>query len=206
MEEKLRISNGMIINAVAGVIYQMHPYKAPENMDKIMSAVVEFYDKKVDCCGHINDNFKLFEYENEEALHVEINTLLKSVKEFRQLNISRKLKEQGVDDVNDERNKGIRFTDRYSVDNKDTVYDDFIDLDACIRNIVNQIIRTHETEDDCMFCKFALRYGVCEPSYCEECQTCILNPKIKYNRVSHPMSLKPENQWTEEEKRECHID
>lgn len=44
-----------------------------------------------------------------------------------------------------------------------------------------------------------------EPSDCEECKTCIANPKYKCNRIPHPMSLKPKNQWTEEEKENFNI-
>ena len=35
----------------------------------------------------------------------------------------------------------------------------------------------------------------------EICNTCICNPAFKYKRESHPMSLKPRKDWTEEEKK-----
>lgn len=197
--EKIRISNREIISSVAGTIYEMHPYKCPENMDKIMSGVVSYYDEKIDSCGHKGDNFKIFDYIDSNSLLNELDTLLKSIKEFRQLNISKKLKDDGVDDIDDDRNGGFSFTDRYTIENKDSRYSDFIDLDACIRNIVNEILNKRKQSEDCMFCKFAIEYGSFEPSECNECKNCSLNPKLKFNRISHPMSLKPRNQWTKEE-------
>ena len=40
----------------------------------------------------------------------------------------------------------------------------------------------------------------------ERCSTCICNPDIKYKRESHPMSIKPRKEWTEEEKIKYNLD
>jgi hypothetical protein len=197
--EEIRVSNRIIIGSIAGTIYEMHPYKRPENMDKIMDKVVSYYEGKIDSCGHKDDNFKLFNYDSQKSLLKELNILLNSIKEFRQLNISKKLKDLGVDDIDDDRNSGFKLIDRYTIDNKDSRYSDFIDLDACMRNIVNEILNKMELSEDCMFCKFATEYGSFKPSECDKCKNCSINPKLKFNRISHPLSLKPKNKWTKEE-------
>ena len=72
-------------------------------------------------------------------------------------------------------------------------YDDFIDLDAAVQNIVSELIWRSVNSNDCMFCKNAKEYYSNEPSGCDECQTCIHNPNYKSNYVSHPKSLLPIN-------------
>ena len=55
-------------------------------------------------------------------------------------------------------------------------------------------------DEDCFLCEYAKEYGSMEPSECEQCKNCLCNPKIRYNRETHPMALKPKKDWTEEEK------
>lgn len=110
------------------------------------------------------------------------------------------MKDEGIKDIDDERNSGIRFVDRYTVETQDERYTDFIDLYACVRNIVRQIDVIQQMNEDCSLCKYAKEYGSMEPSECEQCKNCLCNPKIRYNRETHPMALKPKKDWTEEEK------
>lgn len=199
--EKMSISNKEIINGIAGIIYYMDPYHMPENMDRIMGGVNQFYDEKEDSVSHKkNKTFKIFIYNGYQELYKEIETLLKSIKEFNDLNISRKKKEQGVKDKNDKRNIKFAVYSIYDSDTKDRRYTDFIDLDACIQNIVNQIVNQYHFSEDCMLCKFAKEYGSSNPSDCEECRTCCLNPNYNFNRIPHPMSLIPLNKMTKEQK------
>ncbi len=41
--------------------------------------------------------------------------------------------------------------DRYTVETQDERYTDFIDLDACVRNIVRQIGLIQQMDEDCFF-------------------------------------------------------
>lgn len=197
---KVRITNKLIINSVVGVIYQMHPYHNPEGINKIVQKINKWCDETPDCIGSIKDTFKIFEWNTWEDFEKWLNDFLNDILEFRQLNISRKLKDEGIKDIDDERNSGIRFVDRYTVDTQDERYTDFIDLDACVRNIVRQIGLIQQMDEDCFLCKYAKEYGSMEPSECEQCKNCLCNPKIRYNRETHPMALKPKKDWTEEEK------
>ena len=110
-----------------------------------------------------------------------------SITEFCLLNVTRKRLNKfecnSNEDVNDER------------------YSDFIDLDACIRNIECAIINKQNNSNDCLFCKFAKEYFSNKPSDCQQCKTCYLNPSLTFNRISVPMSLKKPSEMTPEERK-----
>lgn len=202
---KVRLSNREIICGVSGTIYKMHPYHLPENMDKIMGTVVRKLDEMKDMCGHVQSTFKLFEFDDWDAFEKWLRDMLMNIPEFTQLNISRHLKDRGVTNYQDQENSGISITSRYDPDTQDKRYFDFIDLDACIRNIIMQIDIINQRNQDCFLCKYAKSYGDMEPSDSEVCNTCNVNPKYKFNHESHPLAIKPKNQWTEEERRKYAI-
>lgn len=195
--ENILITNKIVIGAVASVIYKMHPYNNPENFDKIINAIQNHF-KNVDKDN--NRNLKFIRFKTSDELHNWLNEFLKGIKEFKDYNISKKLKDAGVKDADDKRNNGYRFIDRYTIETEDSRYSDFIDLDAAIGNIYNEIINQIICDDDCFLCNYAKEYGSTEPGDHACCETCFCNPKIKFNRIPHPMSLKPHNQWTKEEK------
>lgn len=197
--ENFRVTNRQLIQAVTGTIYSMHPYHKPENFDKIMDALLEFLDSKAEVHNGKKLTFIMLEYESIDDFKKKLKEFLFGIKEFRQLNISKKLKDAGVEDIDDDRNKGIRFSDSHSVETEDERYTDFIDLDACVRNIVFDIDRIIQSDEDCFLCKYAKEYGSMEPGD-PRCDTCICNPNVKYKRETHPMALKPKKDWTEEEK------
>ena len=113
------------------------------------------------------------------------------------MNVSRELKEKGVKS-GDPENSGFVFTSRYDASGLATRYTDFIDLDALIRNIVHDIDKMGQINDDCFLCKYAKSYGSMEPGD-KRCEKCICNPNIRYERETHPMALKPKNEWTPDE-------
>ena len=198
------ISNKDVLNSSIGVIYEMHPYHKPENINDIVDGIEKtFTDRVTD--KEKTHTLKLLRFDNEEEFYQFLKELLLGIKAFEQLNISRKLKELGVVDAKDERNQGYAFTDRYTVETDDKRYSDFVDLDACIRNIYSQILNLRELREDCFLCKYAKEYGSMEPGD-ERCNNCLCNQKIKCLHEPHPMSIKPKNQWTEEEKQQYGIE
>lgn len=199
MKEKIRISNKEIINAVAGCIYRMHPYHMPEGIDKIMGHLRDTLDRLPDSGGRVDDTFKLFEFDGFGDFKKWLREILEEVPEYHELNVSKARKDKGIK-AKDPENSGFRVTSRYDETGLGTRYHDFIDMDALMQNIVCQIDRLQQMEDDCFLCKYAESYGSTKPSNEERCTYCICNPKIRYNRESHPMSLKPRSEWTEEEK------
>ena len=197
--EKFRVTKSKIIEAITGDIYGMHPYHKPENFDKIMDTLLKRLDTKAETHKGKKLTFIMLEYESINDFEKKLKEFLFKIKEFRQLNISKKLKDAGVEDIDDERNSGIKFSSRFDRDTEDERYTDFVDLDACIRNIVISVNRIIQFDEDCFLCKYAKEYGSMEPGD-PRCDTCICNPNVKYKRETHPMALKPKKDWTEEEK------
>ena len=197
--EKFRVTNNQLIEAFTGVIYSMHPYHKPENFDKIIDALLERLDTKAETHKGKKLTFIMLEYESINDFEKKLKEFLFEIKEFRQLNISKKLKDAGVEDIDDKRNSGIIFSTRYDINIEDDRYKDFIDLDACVQNIVRSIDRITQFDEDCFLCKYTTEYGSMEPGD-PRCDTCICNPNVNYTRETHPMALKTKKEWTEEEK------
>ena len=191
------ISNKELIKCVTGVIYRMHPYHKPEGIDVIVDKIQEEFKNKNDGKDY---TFLIVRFDEDKEFETWLKNLLMGIKEFTDYNISRKLKDAGVKDANDERNGGFKFVDRYTVEKEDSRYSDFIDLDAGVRNIICEVYSSIDSDSDCFLCKYAKEYGSMEPGD-ERCKLCLCNPKIRNMREPHPMSLKPKNQWTEEEKK-----
>ena len=145
-----------VINAVTGVLYDLHPYHHPEGIDAIIDKIDEFYET-----SELVKHKKFLEISEICEFENIIGELLKSIPEFNQLNISRKLKDEGVTDPDDPKNKGFIVTSIY--DKNDDRYTDFIDLDAAIQNITHQIFAIKQYDDDCFLCEFAKSYGSMDP-------------------------------------------
>lgn len=198
MGKIISISNKNFIQAIAGTIYAMHPYHLPEDMDVIMKQVRDKLDAMPDCNNTIDDTFKLFRFTDWKDVHKFIKDLV-YCKEFEALNESRKSKDGKGKDPD------IVFTSRYDSSKLKTRYTDFIDLDACTRNITNYVISLAE-ESDCFLCLYAKCYGSTEHSNSEICSKCIINSDFSNNYKIHPLALKPYGTWTDEEKKTYHLD
>lgn len=198
MSNTISISNINFIQAIAGTIYAMHPYHLPEDIDVIMKQVRDKLDAMPDCNNVIDDTFKLFRFTDWKDVHKFIKDLV-YCKEFEALNESRKSKDGKGKDPD------IVFTSRYDSSKLKTRYTDFIDLDACTRNITDYVISLAE-ESDCFLCLYAKCYGSTEHSNSEICSKCIINSDFSNNYKIHPLALKPHNKWTDEEKKMYGLD
>lgn len=188
----ISISKRRLIKCCIGVIYEMAPNNNPRNIDKIREYIVNY-------CN--NNNIK------DYSTRIENNKLSKFIKdmlfgcvEFTQLNISQDKWDKGMRDPFCKENSGFSFTavghDKDGVPSKiiqSKDYFDFIDLDACVRNITHEIDLDEQNSEDCFLCKYAKEYQSMEPSDSETCRTCTLNPNYRFKREPHPMSLVPRN-------------
>lgn len=134
-----------IVEAVAGTLYRMAPRNRPRDMDKIMSHVIENAEQ-----AYINivNNRHLFMTYTEFSEW--LTNTLKRCPEFCDLNLSQNEYDKHIS-VDDESRPKCAFTSAYDVETEDSWKDNFIDLDAAIRNIYSCIIAAHE-EDDCFLC------------------------------------------------------
>lgn len=194
----ISISNRNFIQAIADTIYAMHPYHLPEDIDVIMKQVRDKLDVMPDCNNIIDDTFKLFRFKDWEDVHEFVKDLV-YCKEFEALNESRRSKDGKGKDPD------MVFVSRYDSSKLETRYTDFIDLDACTRNITNYVIDLVE-ESDCFLCLYANNYGSTEHSNSEICSKCTINPDFSNNYKIHPLALKPHDKWTDEDKKMYGLD
>lgn len=192
------ISNRNFIKAIAGTIYAMHPYHLPEDIDVIMKQVRDKLDVIPDCNNIIDNTFKLFRFTDWEDVHRFVKDLV-YCKEFEALNESRRSKDGKCKDSD------MVFVSRYDSSKLETRYTDFIDLDACTRNITNHVIDLVK-EHDCFLCFYAKCYGSTDHSNSEICSKCTINSDFSNNYKIHPLALKPYDKWTDEDKKMCGLD
>ena len=191
--EKVKITKRDVIHTVSGVLYDLAPSHKPRRIDEIIEQCCKFCDER------IGDEFVI--HLDEKEVWDFVKDMIYGFEAFRQLNLSQEELDNGITDCDDPNRKGgfaacfVGHDDNGDVVSIETTndYNDFIDLDAAVQNIVRELIRRSVDNTDCMFCKYAKEYFSTEPSGCDECQTCIHNPKYKSNYVSHPKSLLPMN-------------
>lgn len=179
--DKLTISLKTIIKCISGTIYEMAPFNLPSKMDTIMKSVVH---KLENICVDKYSHRYLYTTWFDFAQWIETN--LMSCKEFRELNLSYNEVLQGID-VDDESRGGNRFTSMYDIDTEESMRDDFIDLDACISNILRAI--SHELEvTDCF---------LCDNIDTEKCMTCTLNKQYnnRYFHTPKPYDIDAHDRW-----------
>lgn len=186
-----RISNKCIIKNIAGVIYEFAPYSKPRNIDKIIDHVINKIDdyKEKSKVKHKYE-FTVLTFVNYDTFYNILKEWLFSCKEYEQLNISELEWKKGIT----EPSNGISFVTAASVIDEER---DFIDLDACVRNIYNSIIEEIiNDKTNCFLCKHAEEYGSMTPSNNKICKTCtnnVTNKSIKNNYETHPYALLPRN-------------
>lgn len=118
-------------------------------------------------------------YIEEDRLYDYIDQLLKSIPEFEELNLSQIEYDNGVN-VHDENRSKYSFRSAYDIETVDSWKEDFIDLDAFVRNVVRGIINIEESDMDCFCCKHNKEGN----KDSEVCKTCVLNPSFKNNYES----------------------
>jgi hypothetical protein len=158
--------------AVAGQLFDQAPNRQPRKVEIIMQKVKEAFRKDA-----YNDNEWYCLEVGRDIIYKYLDTLLKGIPEFMELNLSQIEHEHNVS-VDDESRLKYSFTTRYDRHNSESWKSDFIDLDAFIRNVHRRLITIMETDQDCFCCKHTDQHG---RSSSEICKTCLVNPVLKYN-------------------------
>lgn len=120
------ISLSSFINTSVGQIYRLAPNYNPRNIGIITSKIIEEFKKDAQT---ICDSFFYYSVDLNEVQKFTENILM-AIDEFQELNLSE-----------EEYRNGVKVTDERSGH-----YDDFVDLDACIRNIANIIVNDAFTD------------------------------------------------------------
>ena len=160
-----------LMKTVGGQLFDQAPNREPRKAETIMKKLRDSFREKA-----YNDNEWYSWNIPAEELYETVEKLLKDIPEFRDLNLSQIEYENGVS-VDDEDRPKYSFSSRYDVYDKDSWKDDFVDLDAFVRNVVLNLKREKIANEDCFLCKY-------EGTGSEKCKNCIVNPKLEFNYSS----------------------
>ena len=128
------VSLNEFIRITTGWLYSLAPGYKPRHINEIVDEMIARFKQNAQ---HIGDDFFYHEV-NWFELRVLVENVLRPIKQFRDLNLSKREYGLGID-VDDPNRQGIIFTSRYSSTIPED--EDFIDLDACIINIVSNLKR-----------------------------------------------------------------
>lgn len=178
-QKSIVLSARNIMGAVAKNIYVMAPVYKPRNGGVILEKLQEFLISTFNYTEFGGYEFPIILQEDEReytAVENFLRKILLVIPEFEQLNITEAEYEAGIQDVNDPRREdGFCFVDRYTpaTNAKDESWkQDFIDLDALLRNIANDLL---STEDSDCFCCVRTEEGAST----QVCQKCIRNENLR---------------------------
>ena len=186
--ELIRLYERDLLKAVGGQLFAQSPNGYPRKSETIMKKVRDNFRKEA-----INDNFHFRMNIPTDELYVYIDRLLKSIPEFEELNLSHNEYYNGVK-VHDEDRPSFGFVSSYDVETEESWKDDFVDLDAFVRNVCSNLIMMIEYETDCFCC---IHNGK-EDS--EACKTCVYN--INYTN-NYECDRTPKGKYTFACKYDC---
>ena len=170
--ELIRLYERDLLKAIGGQLFAQSPNGYPRKSETIMKKVRDNFRKEA-----INDNFHFRMNIPTDELYVYIDRLLKSIPEFEELNLSHNEYYNGVK-VHDEDRPSFGFVSSYDVETEESWKDDFVDLDAFVRNVCSNINMIMNYETDCFCC---IHNGK-EDS--EACKTCVYNINYTNNYES----------------------
>lgn len=121
------VSLNEFIRVTTGCIYELAPYHKPRFIDEIVDEIIRLFKTN---SNRIGTDFFYYEVELKD-LYEFIESILKSIDKFRDLNLSPIEYEQGID-IDDPDRQKFQFVCAFNSIPED---DSFVDLDACIQNI-----------------------------------------------------------------------
>lgn len=127
------ISLNEFVRITVGWIYCLAPYNKPRFVEEIVGEVNNRFKEN---SQQIGNDFFFYEVDKKDVQKF-VEDMLMPIKKFRELNLSKKEYEAGIDVDSDSRT-GIAFVTAFSEIPEE---DNFVDLDACIRNITNELLR-----------------------------------------------------------------
>lgn len=183
------INRRTFIASIVKTIYEMAPGFKPRNIDKIINNLIEKLNtadiRNKFGVTKVPTHFAIARLETDKELR-DLITYALDQDEVRELNISNNNYKNGNIQTD-----GAVFVTETS--DEPDIDDDFIDLAALAQNSFIEVIMQEQMREDCFLCKFAKEYSSTEPSDCDECKHCVLNPDYSYKRITHPIALIPIN-------------
>lgn len=184
--ENISISERYLMFAIAGQLFEQAPNRQPRKAEIIMQRVKEVFRKDA-----FNDNEYFSLVVNVEDVYNYIESLLMSIPEFIELNLSQIEFENNIG-VDDESRPKYSLSSRYDKHTSESWKTDFIDLDAFIGNVHRKILYSIDADNDCFLCKYEAT---------DKCRRCRLNPMFDYYYESF---RRPKGEYTFSCKHNCY--
>ena len=147
------VSHKEFIDCAIGIIYRQAPLHKPRDIDKIVDYIIDYFFDHAKETDKTNDkSFSCLRLDDEDTYKF-VHDILYGCPEFLNLNLSQAEIDKKIK-FDDENREGFVCVDRYTTIRS---YYDFVDLDACVRNIANALW-DYFTNDDL----FAQRVFLCK--------------------------------------------
>lgn len=127
------LSMNDIIGAVAYNAYRMAPNYAPRKIETVMDKVKSYLKENLERPFDSDKTFWCKEFDPKDVYKF-IHDMMFSIPEFQEWNLSQIEYEKGIS-ADDEDLGKFSFSSRYDARNENFWKDDFIDLDAFVRNV-----------------------------------------------------------------------
>ena len=195
-KQTISISERDLMFTIAGQLYNQAPNRQPRKADIIMQ---KFRDAFREIAVNCIEDYSL--HIEHEKVYDWLHDTLFDIPEFCELNLSQVEYEKGIS-VDDENRAKYGITTAYDICDSESWKNDFIDLDAFIRNIHRKLLKIIYLDEDCFLCKHQDKENdstlACGNS--DECKNCSLNPNLKNN---YECSRDPRGKYTFACKYDC---
>lgn len=169
------ITEDVLLFAIGGTLFRQAPNGQPRKVENIMQKARDNFRSKA------YSKYEWYVYGvPEEDLTSFIKDLLWDIPEFQELNLSQEEFEIGVK-VDDDSRGRYTLISSYDKETKENWRREFIDLDACIRNIKQELIKQDNFSRDCFDCKYSTQESYKQDTKENKCTTCSINPKLYNN-------------------------
>ena len=143
---RIMITLDDFIKTAVGEIYYLAPNYKPRHIEDIINGIIENFKKNAETIGITR--LMYFHTVPLKHLYQFISDTLMPIDKFRELNLTQKECDAGINVDDDEIRAKIVFTSMFTEIDEE---DDFIDLDACIQNIFAKY--EHEVFRDWKYCE-----------------------------------------------------
>lgn len=174
-KETIRISERDLMFVVAGQLFDQAPNRQPRKAEIIMHKLRDAFRSEAN-----NDNEYYTVTIEPDNLYNWLKDKLFSILEFQELNLTQQEYENGVS-VDDDSRPEFAFTTRYDVYDSESWRNDFVDLDAFIRNVCGRLYLIMESDDDCFRCIHQYKNwgSTLDCGESDVCKECSVNPNLK---------------------------
>lgn len=136
------ISKAEMIGHIAMWLYRLAPKHRPRKVDFIIDSAIKYMNDTFTTPLKSDPEFRTHDFENKDSLYSYIDTMMKSIKEFRELNLTWREYVSGIDVDSPNREPVVVFTSRYKVDSADAWFEeDFVDLDAFVQDVTYSLLK-----------------------------------------------------------------